>query len=273
MNSSLQSHQLFEHLAKKPIDNVTFPIHLNVVMKIRDAINDPKSSTKLLTDIIKAEPMISARIIQSANSASSHGYVRILDVEKAVMKLGNETIRRTTLAVAMAQLARSKDLLVFSSLSRRIWLHSLYTASASYVIAKEYTNINPDEALFSGLMLNIGAFYFLWLASRLPGSDIFIDDVRIAIDRHYLVLTHGVLKHMSMPKELLQSLEIHAHTDQILLDAPTTIQEIIYAANVLASAKFPWIEEDYSVEFLSPLYTKTIPLIEQHFTLLREEYN
>ncbi len=242
MTSSIVSHQLLEKLALKSIDNTSFPTHFNVVLRLREALNDQRASFKKIIDTLSGEPMVSAKIVQSANAATFYGKEPVLDVERAVYRLGANAVRRIALGVAMAQLTQAKKLLPFSAMGRRLWLHSLYTAATASVLARNFTRHQPDEALFLGLSLNLGAFYLLYQASQYPILHKDHDDVKDAIHRHGLRLTHRVLGAMGLPEEVIDALSIAPLHDSPMLSAPQTIQEIVHTANLVARQRYPWVE-------------------------------
>jgi len=242
MTTSIAAHQLLEKLALKPIDSTSFPTHFNVVLKLREALNDQRAPFKKIIDILNGEPMVSARIVQSANAATFYGKEAVLDVEKAVYRLGTNAVRRIALGIAMTQLTQVKELLPFSAMGRRIWLHSLYTASVASVLARAFTRHLPDETLFLGLTLNLGAFYLLYQASQYPMLHKDQDDVKDAIGRHYLRLTQRVLEAMGLPEEVTDALDIAALQGSPMLVPPQTIQEVLHTANLVACRRYPWTD-------------------------------
>jgi putative nucleotidyltransferase with HDIG domain len=50
-------------------------------------------------------------------------------------------------------------------LANAVWTHSLQVAATAQILAARFTRLNPDEALFAGIVHDIGYFY---LMSRLP---------------------------------------------------------------------------------------------------------
>ena len=63
-------------------------------------------------------------------------------------------VRTTALAIAMNQLLRSKDMVLFADFTRLLWEHTLKAAAATSVLARRCTRINPDEALLAALGMN-----------------------------------------------------------------------------------------------------------------------
>lgn len=272
MSTSITAHQLLEKLVTKPIDSTNFPTHFNVVLRLREALNDQRAPFKKIIDILHAEPIVSARIVQAANAAIFYGKEPVLDVEKAVYRLGANTVRRIALGVAMTQLSKAKELLPFSNMARLVWLHSLYTAASASILARAFTQTPPDVALFSGLTLNLGAFYLLYQASGFAVLHDDLDDVQDAVKRHYLSLTHRVVEAIGLPEEVTQSLEIQSLLGQTLVKPPVSIQEVIYASNLLASHHYLWSGQDDAVRLLPEAVTELMPAFDARFQEIQVEY-
>jgi len=263
MNSSLEAYQLLEKLAAKPIDSTSFPTHFNVVMRLKNAMSDPDVPFKKVIDILRGEVVVSAKIIKTANAAVYHGYGEIKDIEKAVMRLGLQAVRRISLGIAMAQLSHSKEMLHYTALSRLIWLHSIYTASAGYVLAREFTKVHPDEAFFTGFVVNLGAFYLLYKASSHPELRGVEDDLKSAVITHHLALSRKLLIHLEMPGSMVEALYI-GEEDHLLPSKPVTLRDITHTANRLATAKYSWYEEREECAFSEEVKALE-PLISEHF--------
>lgn len=253
MSSSLEAHQLLEKLAARPIVTTSFPTHFNIVLRLKNAMSDPDVPFKKVIDILKGEVVVSAKIVKTANAAVFHGYGEIKDIEKAVMRLGLQAVRRISLGVAMTQLSQSAEIVAFSAISRLIWLHSVRTAVAAYVLAREFTKVHPDEAFFTGFVLNIGAFYLLYKASNHPELYSAKDDIKSAITTHYLTLTKKILAHLEMPASMIEGVGIDAYEDQGVVGRPGTLREIVYVANILASMKYSWYDNQPDVKLTDEL--------------------
>ena len=255
MNSSLTAYQLLEKLALKEVTNASFPTHFMIVLRLRTAMNDKQAPHKLLIKMMGAEPVISARIIQGANAVTNYPIPAIKDIGKAITVLGTSSVRRISLAVAMAQLAKSKDLLVFSNLSRALWLHSVQTATAASTVASALSTIDPDEAFFAGLMINMGSFYLLYQASQKEILQRSPDDVKLAVKRFYPVMTKKVLAYLKLPIDVIDAVDLTSFEQCAITDPPKTMSDIVQAAMVIAMEDHPWYPEFTDKCVLSPIYT------------------
>ncbi len=148
---------------------ISFPTFTGATLRVRTALGDPDIDADRLAWVISAEPLLPARLIQVANSAALNpGGKPIGDVRNAVMRVGHDVVRSTAVSVAMEQLSAAKGVQVFHAQSEWVWRHSLEVAAIAYVLARKLTRLNAAEALFAGLVHDIGRFYLLPRAAAYP---------------------------------------------------------------------------------------------------------
>lgn len=151
---------------------VSFPTFLDATLKIRRAVDDPSVDTETVARAVTAEPLVSAKIVQVANSAAVNpGGKPVSDVKSAIARVGFVSVRTVAVSVAVQQLRSSGDLAKFARRAELAWNHSVDVAAHAYFLAKRLTRINPDEALFAGLVHDIGYFYLLSKAGHYPELD------------------------------------------------------------------------------------------------------
>jgi putative nucleotidyltransferase with HDIG domain len=151
---------------------VTFPTFANATLKIRRALEDADIDSERVARAIGSEPLIAAKLVQIANSAAVNpGGKPVSDVRTAVTRVGFDTVRSVAVAVAMDQLRAADEMKKHAPRAERAWSHSLQVAALAYVIAQKLTRLNPEEALFAGLVHDIGYFYLLAQASKYPELD------------------------------------------------------------------------------------------------------
>jgi HD-like signal output (HDOD) protein len=211
-------------------------------------------------------------VISNANAAVFCDKPQILDLENAISRVGLSATKRVALGVAMVQLNKSKELLSFSNISRAVWLHSVYTAAAAFVISKEMTSIQPEESQIAGLLVNLGGFYMLYRAREYEILRQSPDDVRQSAGRHYLALTQKVLQYIGLPKDMLESLQITMAENTSLKVPPTTAREVIRTANILASQRLTWDEGIGHTEEIPRAYLDLQDKIEKKYEELLREY-
>lgn len=260
MTTAQERYLFLEKLAKEPVCSETFPSHFGAIIKIQAALNDEEASYHQVVKVLLTEPIICAKVVQASNTANFYGSKPIKDVERAVSRLGVMTVRRIAVTTALQQLQQSKTLLPFSSVSRHLWIHGLQTAAAAKVLALHTHPFKPDDALFSGLTLNIGGFYLLYRISQASLFKDYLDEVVDWIRRHILSTSYKVLKEMSLPEDLVEAMNL---SDRFEKPAPAdipTLKDLLHTAHLLASHHAPWIDGEMYDTLLLP----------QHFELSEE---
>lgn len=272
MTSSLKAHQLLQKIAASPITTASFPTHFSVVLRLKQAMNNDDTPIKKIVEILEGEPVVSAHVIQTANAAAFMAHGNVMSLEKAVSRLGIATVRRIALGVAMQQLSKSKEMLVFASLTRKLWLNATYIASASYVIAHKLTNFNKDEMLFMGLMVNMGGFYLLYQVSQHAELRHSEEDIHQAIRNHYQSLTSKVLKHLNLSDSFCEEIDFKTLEGTKLETVPKSQKELIYAASILASKHYPWDNDDEDLNCLDKMYYDLETEIDERLHALQSDF-
>lgn len=270
MNSSIDAHQLLETLSTQPIASAGFPSHFSIAIQIRNAITNENMSLKNISEIIRKDPLVATKVVRTANSALFAGSATLTDIERSINRIGLDAVKRIVLGVTMLQLARCKEMLGFGAYSRKIWLHSMYTASAASTLTRQETRYNENEAFYLGLIFNMGAFYMLYQSTIHPVLRDNLDDVLHAVERHYFQRTLDILKFLHVPSDVVELVAAHKHMhlqEQGGLSRP----EVLYIANAMASAKYPWLEDRVLPTEVEPYLTHS-DTIETLFKQVRAEF-
>lgn len=272
MINSTELYRLLENVARKPVNLAMVPSHFNAIIKLQNAIDDPNGSHRKLAKILLSEPLISARLVQLANAAKYYDYQPVKDVEAAVFRLGLPTVRQIALGAILTQLTQSKTVLVFSSVSRQVWIHSLYTASAAYVLAAHHHSVRPDEALFSGLVLNLGAFYLLYRASMDRETHRYPEEVQSWLGRHLFTSTTQLMKVMKMPSALIQTTDLARYEGSVVETEPKTLQDLLYAAHLMANERYPWEPEESHLDLLTASQIELFQEVDRQYESLQASF-
>jgi HD-like signal output (HDOD) protein len=151
--------QLVVSLPGQDVDLPSFP---GVVRRLQVAIADPRTSIRDLVSLIESEPVLSARLLQIANSAALNAAGNpATSIKAAVNRLGFNFVRLTAMAHAMREMERAEFLRPIRVELGAIWRASNEVAAICYVVAKRAFGRQPDEAMLAGLMHGIGALYIL----------------------------------------------------------------------------------------------------------------
>lgn len=151
--------QLVVNLPGKEVDLPAFP---DVVRRLQVALADRDVGIKDLVAIIESEPVLTARLLQMANSAAMNAAGNsVVSVKSAVSRLGFNMVRLTAMTHAMRQMERLDGLQPIRKELGDIWKASNEVAAICHVVARRAFGRQPDEAMLAGLLHGIGGVYIL----------------------------------------------------------------------------------------------------------------
>lgn len=230
--------------------SVSFPTYIDATLKIRELVDDPAMTADRLARAVGAEALLSAKLIRLANSAALNpGGPPVTDVRAAIIRVGFAHVRTLVWAVAMDQLRQARELGEFRDTARQLWEHSLNVAAIAYVLTKKLTRLNPDAALYAGMVHDIGLFYLL---SRVPEYPELLDArdelSALMFDLHEGV-AHAILESLGTPEEVIRAVDDH----EMFGDGfpPESLSDVLFIANQMATAANPFsIVDEYSKQVM-----------------------
>lgn len=237
---SFATFKILEDIAKDLSgDEITFPTFLDITFQVRTALKDPNLNVEQLAKLVGAEPLMSTKIIRMANSVALNPSGReIADVKSAIVRVGMEAVRTVSFAVAMEQLLKSKQMQPFEDISQRLWVHTSHVAALCRVLAKKLAKINGDEAMFAGLVHDLGVFYLMSRAANFPE---FLND---KAELHALLvgwhdnIGHALLSALGSPESILEAVQMH-ETDREITSVKK-LSDVLYVANKIANRTSGW---------------------------------
>lgn len=229
-------HFLQELAADLSQEAITFPTFVDATVKVGRALDDPAMDADRLALVVSSEPLLAAKLVQLANSvAFNPAGKKIADVKTAVTRVGFTTVRSTAAAIAIAQVRASADLKDFREETERIWRHSLDVAAVAYVLARVLTNLRPDEALFAGLVHDIGRFYLLARASRYPELAAHRDELEAVIHEWHPAIGQTILQQLGLPDAVTTA--VAEHEVGAYRFPPRNLTDLVILANLAAHAR------------------------------------
>ncbi|HSA05546.1 MAG TPA: HDOD domain-containing protein [Candidatus Gastranaerophilales bacterium] len=124
-----------------------------VVTKVTELVQNPKSSAADLGKIIAHDSGLTSRVLRLVNSAYYGFPKQISSIQHAIMILGFTTIKGLVLSSSIFRIFSPKNNLVNSLDYKKFWKHSLLTAIASKKIYKDLF-FEDDDNIFSAAILH-----------------------------------------------------------------------------------------------------------------------
>ncbi len=191
---------LMDDVTKGQLDLPTLP---EVALKVRKLVDDPTSSPDKIAKLVGTDAALSARLLQVANSAFFRGLNSVENVRTAVIRLGGVCVRNVVASLVMRQTYQADKMGAIKKELLNLWVHGARVAAISHVIAKRFTDLNPDEAMLGGLIHDIGVLPILKRASKFPEV---IEDKEIlyrVIDKMHQEIGKLILEEWHFPESLV----------------------------------------------------------------------
>jgi HD-like signal output (HDOD) protein len=186
---------------------MVFATHAEMALRVRRALDDPDCSLDQLAKLVRAEPLLAARVVAMANSVVYNRSGRVTtDIRNAVSSIGFKALSNVAMALVVRQMeGMSKDD-AHRALAARLWEHTAQVASLAYVIARRVTHQNPDTAFFAGIVHDVGGFFLISRAGSFPGLlDAPLEDWYRSGE---IRLGRPLLKALSVPQAVVEAIEV-----------------------------------------------------------------
>ena len=148
-------------------NHLVLPTLPDIAIKVKNAVTNGDISAKELAEMIVTDAALSTQIIRVANSPMYRGASEINNIQMAVSRLGNNTIRTLVTSLVMKQMFRPSSKLL-EGLFRKTWEQSVNVSSISRAFCAFVPHLNSDEAMLAGLIHQIGKLPILMLAENIP---------------------------------------------------------------------------------------------------------
>lgn len=222
-----------------------FPTNVAASLKLQHALDDPGCHLEAAAELVLAEPLIAARLVAIANSVAYTRFGgKVSNVRAAVSVLGFKTLRSLVAAIIVRQISGSISDPALRTKADLLWQHCASVAALAKVIARELTEVDPETALFAGIVHEISGFYLLSRAEEYPALVGGAPDESSQEDD--LFLAHSVLQVLKVPRAVTSAVEsLYAG---VRSSPPVSLGDVLGLANDLASVVSPLtgIDEEVS---------------------------
>jgi hypothetical protein len=218
---------------------LTFPTSVNAALKLQQALNDPDCHIDAAAKLVQANPLLAARTVAIANSAAyNRSGNEISSVRAAVQRMGVRTLQTLVAALIVRQLGSAVTDPPVKAKLAQLWEHTAHVAALAQVIARRVTRVDPETAMFAGIVHEIGGFYMLSRATEFPG--ILDGEPEDWLEHGEQQIGRGVLTKLVIPEAVLASVEALWQGFRAL--PPENLGDTLLLANDLAPVESPLYE-------------------------------
>lgn len=171
-NRPVNKLEAFGYIAAQAVrGEITFPTSVNAVLRLQQALDNPDCHIDEAIRLVLAEPQLAARTVALANTAAfgGGGSVPVTNVRTAVTRIGYRRLQALVASLVVRQFGNRINDPQLRAKAEQLWEHTTHMAAIAYSLARRVTGVNPDTALFAGIVHEVGAFYLLARADEFPG--------------------------------------------------------------------------------------------------------
>lgn len=213
-----------------------FPTNMSASLKLQRALSDPDCHLETAAEMVLAEPLIAARLVAIANSVAYTRYgAHVSNVRAAVSLLGFKPLKSLVAAIVVRQISSAISDARLRLKAELLWHHCANVAALAKVIARDYSDVDPETALFAGIVHEIDGFYLLSRAQQYP---MLMDEESDSSSHNSrALLADAILKALKVPPAVANAVEsLYAGADKW---PPVSCGDVLYLANSLVPVPSP----------------------------------
>lgn len=242
-----------------------------VATKLLELLRKPDTETRELVTTLSLDPAVSARVLKMANSVIYDQPRQVTTVERAIIIIGQNTLRNMALDSSLRNAKRT-----YGMLERRLWENSIASAVACRLIARTAGGYDPEEAYLAGLLHNIGKTLMINRDKVLYQEVQRIVDVGegelLDVERGLFAYSHdmvgaALLDYWNFPEQLIAATHHHHDFEGLADDEPElyTLCSIINLAGGFCryyGIGYPHLDEEIELPLLPGALTLELNPIE-----------
>jgi HD-like signal output (HDOD) protein len=233
----MDKQQIFRSIAADAAKGeLAFPTGAQVALRVMQALDNPDCQIETAAKLVQAEPLLAARVVAMSNSVAFNRAGReVTDVRTAVMRLGFRSVRALAMALVTRQMAGKAVAPAQQGLVAQLWEHTAHVASLAHVIAQRFTHVDPDTALFAGIVHEVGGFYMLSRAEEFPG--LLEGGHQAWMETGEAEVGRAILHVLAVPERVIEAVE--AYWGGYLAIPPVSLGDTLLLAEELAPVASP----------------------------------
>ncbi len=227
--------RLTQELAVGEIHLPSFP---DIAVRVQQVLENPAATPARVALVVGSDAALAARILRLANSAFLNpSATRIKDLQLALTRLGHQLVRCTAVSFALQQMQFGSREAELKSRLQEIWRDGALVAALAYVLARETRAANPDQALVTGLMHNIGQLYIAVTAPRRDKAGAQDEAWANVVRDWHPRIARSILKHWEFPAAIVAAVGGQDSWDRDN-QGEADLTDILIAATALAPCVF-----------------------------------
>ena len=221
--------------AELSVGNVDLPSFPEIAIRVRRVLSDPNSSVEQVVRVVGSEPALAARLLRISNSASLNRSGRaVTDLRTAINRIGYNMVRSASISFSMAQIRKSNKLAGLEHHLNDLWQRSTLVAALAFVLARNCTKVNPDEAMLTGMMHGIGKLYVLTRVIEHPQLFASPPMLNQIISEWHTSIGKAILENWNFSEAMAQAVGDQADLSRIE-DGPPDLTDVVAVAILMAS--------------------------------------
>ncbi|WP_316366047.1 HDOD domain-containing protein [Candidatus Thiodiazotropha sp. CDECU1] len=214
--------------------NLKLPAFPDVAVRVKQVLESDDVSADKVAKVVGSDPVLTARLLKVANSNfANRSGAQIKDLRTAVARLGYDLAYSTAVSIAVEQIMDSKSVDTIRDQLKALWQHSVNVSAIAYVIAKNHSNVNPDEAMLAGLLHDIGKYYIYTRAKDHPELFDNPESIEELQKNWHTGIGHAILEAWHFSDDIANTASDHDDLQRVHLGKPD-VTDVIITANLCA---------------------------------------
>ena len=224
---------IIERLEKKEFDLPPLPQVANQVLALT---SDPEAHAAKLTALIQQDPVLTARVFQTANSAAYASTRRVESLQQAIAWLGLDHVAGTAFAVSIQ--GKVFNVRGYEGQVKGLWTHAIGTGFYAKAISERLMDSNPDTAFLSGLLHAIGKPVVIHTVNQYRGNlstPIPWTSMIKVIKESYIEVGRQLAEAWNFPPPVKEAITLHEDHAFHLGTSPTKEAAVTCLARILTT--------------------------------------
>ncbi len=230
-----------EDLIRQNVELASLP---EIIVRLNQAVDDPYSTAKDISDIISEDPALTARLLRIVNSPF-YGFPSQIDtISLAVTIVGTQQLR--LLALASSTIRQFANLPNQFVTMETFWRHSFSAAVVARTIAKLAKEHDSEQYFIAGLLHDLGSLIIYSTIPTLAKEAInharrkncpLYKAERAIIGFDHAVVGATLLKYWNIPETLIEAVACHHELGDTGIAGKQ--KAVAHLANVVANSINP----------------------------------